>query len=876
MRTWITFLLVLTSAMSAWAQPASCAAPGKDGVNYSAPSYYSGNATAVAGQNTIQLGTIRTVVGTDPPTNSGAPGTTALTPGDLVLIIQMQDVGYNNSNGTAYGDGSAGRGWTAINNAGRYEFRRVVSFSGGNLVVDAPLSFTYTRANPTAGTGANENGNRRFQVVRVPQFSNVTLPGGTIAPPHWDGETGGVFVIDVTNTLNMNNTTVEASAMGFRGGGGWPTYPLVGFNVTSYVNTRTFNTTVNAFCSTNYDSITTTIASADYANVGGSKGEGIAGTPRLVRRQAITNSNTYETPFAYRDLTTVGYANGGFLARGAPGNAGGGGTQHNSGGGGGSNVGQGGQGGNSFAFYRNPASGTCVQFTGGNPNPFNACDGDLARGVGGLGGGTLAASIDRLIMGGGGGSGDANNNCDSPALPQTAGGNGGGIIFIRAGAIAGAGTLLANGQNGLPGGRDSAGGGGAGGTVVVLTATTNPALTVRANGGQGGNTAHSGTGGVPGVLLRAGETQGPAGGGGGGSVVRSSNVAGFTTVTFVGGASGVNFPVSGNTGVFNTYGAGSGGGAAATVPFLPTSPSIDANCLPSVSASKRTTTPLVAFPQSTTAQYVITLSNAGPGGAVGATLVDTLQTPFQYNPTASPINQIGLTYAGGSDGPASPTTGTGTQTFRVGTAGSNSTTNSFYLAPNSTVSFTVTVQVNGGGVTPTFGTVYQNTVTLSFLDPFRTGATTTVSPGGAYTGTTTTALGSNYNANSSTQENVTVLAAVNLAITKTNGINSPTTVVAGQTFNYTITVANIGGTASVDLVNGLLRDPSALGLVCTAVSCIVPAGSTSQCPAPAAVTLANLQGAGITIPLLRTGIAGPPPPNRLEFVVTCGVTATGL
>jgi hypothetical protein len=463
-------------ALHAHAQPASCSAPGKDGTTYSAPSYYPGNASVAAGATNISLGTIRGAGGTNLPAGSGTPGTTAIAPGDLVMIIQMQDASYNNGDSVAYGNGSTGRGWTNINNAGSYEFRRAVSFNGANLVVDQPLSFAYTRANPSGGNGAAENGNRRFQVIRVPQFSNVTLPGGTIAPPAWDGETGGVFVMDVAGTLNMNGTTINASAMGFRGGGAWPTYPIVGSNITAYVNTRTFNITTNAYCSTNYDTLTASFTATTYPNIGGAKGEGIAGTPRLVRRQATTNSGTYETPFAYQDLNVVGYANGGFLARGAPGNAGGGGTQHNSGGGGGSNVGQGGSGGNTFALYRNPPTGTCVNFGG----TFNACDGDLARAVGGLGGGTLAASIDRVIMGGGGGAGDANNNCDNPALPQTAGGNGGGIIFLRAGAIAGAGTLTANGQNGLPGGRDSAGGGGAGGSVVVLTATNNPALTIQA------------------------------------------------------------------------------------------------------------------------------------------------------------------------------------------------------------------------------------------------------------------------------------------------------------------------------------------------------------------------------------------------------------
>jgi uncharacterized repeat protein (TIGR01451 family) len=871
LQTILKALLALLASLSAYqvqAQPSSCSAPGKDGIAYSAPSYYPGNATAAAGATNIALGAIRAAGGTNLPAGSGTPGTTAIGPGDLVMIIQMQDASYNNSDGAAYGGLGGGRGWTNINSAGRYEFRRAVSFTGGNLVVDQPLSFTYTRANPSAGNGANENGNRRFQVVRVPQFSNVQLPGGTIAPPAWNGETGGVFVIDVADTLTMNNTTIDATALGFRGGGAWPTYPLIGGSTTtgviSYVNTRTFNVTTNAYCSTNYDALSAGFTLSTYPNVGGAKGEGIAGTPRLVRRQATTNSGTYETPFAYQDLTTVGYANGGFMARGAPGNAGGGGTQHNAGGGGGSNVGQGGVGGNSFAFYRNPATGVCVNFGG----TFNACDGDFARAMGGIGGGTLAASIDRVIMGGGGGAGDANNNCDNPALPQSAGGNGGGIVFLRAGAIAGSGTLLANGQNGLPGGRDSAGGGGAGGSVVVLTATNNPALTIQANGGQGGNTGYSGTGGVPGVVLRSGETQGPAGGGGGGAVVRSSNIpaaGGFTSVVFAGGAAGANFPVNGNTAISNAYGAGSGGGAAATVPFVPTSQAFAANCLPQLAVSKSTTTPTVTIPAGNTAQYVISLTNRGTGTAVGVTLQDTLQSPFRYTPTLAPINQIGVATAGNSVGPASPVIGSGTQTFVVGTPGSSALTNSWLLPPASTVTYTVTVRIDGGG-TPTAGTAYQNSVTLNYLDPFRATATAQVTPGATYNNGTAVG-GSNYASGSSTQEDVRVVGSVDLRVTKTNNVG---TLTAGSTTSYTITVANFG---PLQTPNAILTDPITPGLSCTSVTCT--AFGTAQCPAAASTTVANLQGAGITIPLLTATTAGPPPPNRVEFRVQCNVTATG-
>ena len=116
------------------------------------------------------------------------------------------------------------------------------------------------------------------------------------------------------------------------------------------------------------------------------------------------------------------------MARGAPGNAGGGGTDadpnganpggndENAGGGGGGNGGSGGFGGDSW-----------------NTN----------LSIGGEGGVVFPATIDRLAMGGGGGAGTRNNSDgDNQA---SAGAAGGGIIFIRAYNLIGVATLTANG-----------------------------------------------------------------------------------------------------------------------------------------------------------------------------------------------------------------------------------------------------------------------------------------------------------------------------------------------------------------------------------------------------------------------------------------------
>ena len=767
------------------------------------------------------------------------------------MVIQMQDAQYNNGNAIAFGDGSTGRGWTAINNSGRYEFRSVTAVAGSVITVDQNLSFTYTRAAPSAGVGASENGNRRFQVIRVPQFSSLTLPGGTLSPPAWNGESGGVWVIDVAGNLAMNNTTINATALGFRGGGGIPNANVAGS--VNYANTATVDITTQpatAACpaiAAYSDNAPGAAGGSLNNNPGSFKGEGIAGTPRYVRLDAATGSNLFFS-WGATDTGASGYSAGRDLARGAPGNAGGGGTQHNGGGGGGggSNVGQGGLGGGTFAFYSSTNTGGCVAFAGGNPNPFFACGGDGARSMGGLGGGTLASSIDTLILGGGGGAGDSNNACDNPTIQQAAGGHGGGTIFLRAGTTTGNGNLFANGGNGFPGGRDAAGGGGAGGTVVVLTGTASPALAVQVNGGQGGNTARNGTGGVAGTtVLRGGETQGPGGGGGGGSVVRSSNVT-LPAPQFTGGASGATFP-SASVAVFNTYGSGSGGDNAATTPFIPTSPSFAASCLPQLAVSKATTTPLLAIPAATTATYVITLTNTGTGGAAGVAVTDTLPTPFATNSTSATVTSVAV--AGPSPAPI-----TGTTVPVIGTPG-GTVANAFVVLPGS--SLTLTFVVNLG--TATFG-IYQNTATVGFSDPFRTATSVIASPGGTYANGSTPIGGSNYASGSSTAEDIRLYSGTtSLTISKTNGVTALT---AGQTTSYTITVANLGGTAAPGTV---LVDPAAPGLNCTTVTCT----STAANMCPASPSIAALQSTGLQIS------PSFPANSTASFVVTCGVTATG-
>jgi uncharacterized repeat protein (TIGR01451 family) len=111
-----------------------------------------------------------------------------------------------------------------------------------------------------------------------------------------------------------------------------------------------------------------------------------------------------------------------------------------------------------------------------------------------------------------------------------------------------------------------------------------------------------------------------------------------------------------------------------------------------------------------------------------------------------------------------------------------------------------------------------------------------------------------------------IAPSAQLSISKTNGV---TELVAGQTTSYILEVNNAGPSG---VLQATLRDVPSAGLVCTSASCSVVIG-TATCPAlglaPGELSIANLAGAGVLIPRINSGA-------RLQFVIDCGVTATGL
>jgi uncharacterized repeat protein (TIGR01451 family) len=560
-----------SSTGTAFSQSNTCATPAKNGAGGTLSTvintYYppSGNVALPAGVTSVTLGTSR-----------GSASTIAI--GDLLLFIQMQDAAIDSTNTTSYGDGATGTGSTNLNNSGKYEFATATSnvpAAGGSLTFSASgpgggLLFAYTQAAATA-----TQGQRSFQVVRVPQYSSATLgyTAATSAATAWNGSTGGIFAIDVSGILTLNSATVSVDGVGFRGGAALQLSGTAGRTNTDYRSAAP-----------------TAYTGAAVAGAHGAKGEGIAGTPRWV-----------ESGVTFLDTTVEGYPNGS-MAKGAPGNAGGGGTDanptsndQNAGGAGGGNGGVGGTGGN--AWNANLSSG-------------------------GLGGAVFPASLSQVVMGGGGGAGSRNNsNNDNRA---SSGAAGGGIVLIRAGNLSGTATISANGAAAYNGtANDAGGGGGAGGSVIVLSASGGEGgLAISAHGGNGGNAWAT-------QAFSIADRHGPGGGGGGGAVLVSGPAA---SINVTGGASGLTL----NPGV--PYGAtGGGAGISTTNAALSLTPGSQsgAQCTPDMTITKSHSP--VNFVQGSTGTYTLTAKNSSVGTSASTTaavtVTDTL--PAGLTPTSA-------------------------------------------------------------------------------------------------------------------------------------------------------------------------------------------------------------------------------------------------
>ncbi len=466
-------------AVAACAGLAFAETPGKDGdVTIS---------TAVTVNQYAALSTSASIGAPSVTVTGLAANLPTLAPGDLILIYQAQGATISTADTAAYG------AITALNNAGRWEYQTVASISANTITLA-------TYGGSCAGLKNSFDVSGRAQVIRVPQYRNLTISsGGSISALPWDGARGGIVALNVTGTLS-NNGAITASGAGFRGG--------VLDN-----NTTTVGSTYFGYRSTSD------------AN-GAEKGESIAGFQ-------------------------ADYDGTGRYGRGAPANGGGGGNGHNGGGGGGAN----GDNGVAWAGLGNPSLATAnwanawnldpsltstttnsgggrggYTYGGSNQDALTVApgaaswSGDKRQEVGGRGGRPMTyVTAQRAYLGGGGGAGDANNNAGG------AGGRGGGLVFILANTMTGSGQVSVNGSagaNSTGGNNDAPGGGGGGGTIIMRTGSPG-SVVFQASGGAGGN-----------QLITSAESEGPGGGGGGGVIAVSSTPVSAVAAGGVNGTTG--------------------------------------------------------------------------------------------------------------------------------------------------------------------------------------------------------------------------------------------------------------------------------------------------------------------------------------------------
>lgn len=337
--------------------------------------------------------------------------------GDLILIMQMQGAIINNSNTPAYGT------ITDYSNAGNYEFAMIDSIGNGNeIFLEKPVL-------------RNFSFNGKVQIIRVPQYVNPII-SGTLTCKKWDGETGGVLVLDARDTLRFN-ANINVNGKGFRGG-----QKLKGSHFFAYSHD---------FTGESFD--------PDMYSL---KGEGIA----------------FYGVFPFTS------------GRGAPANGGGGGNIHTAGGGGGSNFGCGGKGGWGYPVSPSGSQYDC-QGIGGYALNYSHAENKIFLGGGGgaghehfnngtsgeAGGGMVIITANHISGNSKKILANGNNSANSGAYGDgTGGGGAGGTILLYAGNFTDTLQVSAKGGNGGSSiGQGFGPGGGGGGGIIWLSTMNLPA-----------------------------------------------------------------------------------------------------------------------------------------------------------------------------------------------------------------------------------------------------------------------------------------------------------------------------------------------------------------------------------------------------------------
>ncbi|MCK5029098.1 MAG: gliding motility-associated C-terminal domain-containing protein [Bacteroidales bacterium] len=338
--------------------------------------------------------------------------------GDTVMIYQVKGavLELTPSVGNLHLFGRV-KSTSTLNNTGKYEIIIVQKVLSENRIwLRTPLDKEYDNDQP-------------MQIISVPSYKSASVDA-TLTCKAWDGSSGGILALMVSDTLFMN-ADINVTGKGFEGA---DPFEIEGVCAnTDEILYKTY------FFHENANTVST-----------GRKGEGFT-------------------------LYDIAYSKG----LGRWGNAGGGGNGRYSGGGGGGNYGPGGMGGSEDTTLCDPTYWRDVQFYG-------------LGGDGGFGfTGTYGIQLIKdsvFIMGGGGGSGAHN-----ASLTSIKGGNGGGIVILMVRNLKVSNKkICANGDSVTFVSSGSGAGGGGGGIVGFDVDNIVGDVSVDCKGGYGGNVEYKG------------------------------------------------------------------------------------------------------------------------------------------------------------------------------------------------------------------------------------------------------------------------------------------------------------------------------------------------------------------------------------------------
>jgi hypothetical protein len=146
---------------------------------------------------------------------------------------------------------------------GAWEIAEVTAVTGSRLTLREALSNTY-----------DSRGSNRAQAVVIPQHTTVTVTGGTLTAPPWDGNTGGILALMATSAVNVTSGAIEMSARGYRGVPRGTMMNIPGFQGEGTVGPATRNTLSNG---NGGGGGARTTCDCCWAGAGGGGGHGTAG-----------------------------------------------------------------------------------------------------------------------------------------------------------------------------------------------------------------------------------------------------------------------------------------------------------------------------------------------------------------------------------------------------------------------------------------------------------------------------------------------------------------------------------------------------------------------------------------------------------------------